>query len=105
MPDVPDKIPQPTTNPTNILGKQIRLADGRQLGYTEYGDPQGKPIFHSHGWVSSRLEFGHNHHIEKPWAHGSSALIGQELAFRTSNRAEEYWIGPTISPNWPTLWA
>ena len=35
------------------------------MGYTEYGDPQGKPIFHSHGWVSSRLEFGHNHDIAK----------------------------------------
>ena len=60
---MPDKIPQPAMEPPNVLGKQIRLADGRQLGYAEYGDPQGKPIFHFHGWVSSRLEFGHNHDI------------------------------------------
>ena len=65
MPDVTDKIPQPTTESPQVLVKQIRLADDRQLRYTEYGDPQGKPIFHFHGWVSSRLEFGHNRDIAK----------------------------------------
>ena len=65
MPNVTDKIPQPTTEPPQVLGKQIRLSGCRQLGYTEYGDPQGKLIFHFHGWVSSRLEFGHNHDIAK----------------------------------------
>lgn len=33
-----------------------RLADGRELGYAEYGDPAGKPVFYFHGWPSSRLE-------------------------------------------------
>lgn len=33
------------------------LSDGRILGYAEYGDPRGKPIFYFHGWPSSRIEF------------------------------------------------
>jgi pimeloyl-ACP methyl ester carboxylesterase len=33
----------------------VRLRDGRQLAYAEYGDPQGKPIFFFHGTPGSRL--------------------------------------------------
>lgn len=36
--------------------KTIRLRDGRQLGYAEFGEPAGKPIFHFHGYPGSRLE-------------------------------------------------
>jgi len=35
--------------------QQIVLPDGRKLGFAEYGDPQGKPVFYFHGWPSSRL--------------------------------------------------
>ena len=35
---------------------RIRLADGRRLGYAEYGDPEGKPLFYCHGFPASRLE-------------------------------------------------
>ena len=35
---------------------QHRLRDGRLLGYTEYGRPDGKPVFYFHGFPSSRLE-------------------------------------------------
>jgi len=38
-----------------IPNRQIRLRDGRTLGYAEYGDPAGKPVFFFHGWPSSRL--------------------------------------------------
>lgn len=31
-----------------------RLNDGRKLGYIEYGDPDGKPVFFFHGWPGSR---------------------------------------------------
>ena len=27
------------------------------LGYAEYGDPHGKPLFYFHGWPSARIEF------------------------------------------------
>src|SRR5436190_15355497 len=36
--------------------QRIQLRDGRQLGYAEYGDPNGKPVLYFHGWPSSRLE-------------------------------------------------
>jgi pimeloyl-ACP methyl ester carboxylesterase len=35
---------------------QIKLRDGRNLGYAEYGDPQGRPVLHFHGTPSSRFE-------------------------------------------------
>jgi pimeloyl-ACP methyl ester carboxylesterase len=34
----------------------IRLADGRLLGYCEYGDPLGRPLLFFHGLPGSRLE-------------------------------------------------
>jgi len=33
----------------------LRLRDGRQLAYAEYGDPNGKPVFFIQGTPSSRL--------------------------------------------------
>ncbi len=36
--------------------KTIKLKDGRQLGYAEFGEPLGRPIFHFHGYPGSRLE-------------------------------------------------
>jgi pimeloyl-ACP methyl ester carboxylesterase len=36
-------------------GKTLRLRDGRLLGYAEYGDPQGKPVFGLHGMPGSRF--------------------------------------------------
>ncbi len=41
-----------SSKPDNIL----RLTDGRLLGYGEYGDPEGKPLFFFHGMPGSRLE-------------------------------------------------
>jgi pimeloyl-ACP methyl ester carboxylesterase len=34
----------------------ITLASGRKLGYAEYGDPAGVPMFYFHGWPGSRLQ-------------------------------------------------
>ncbi|MGB6221074.1 alpha/beta fold hydrolase [Haloferula sp.] len=34
----------------------VNLPSGRNLGYAEYGDPQGRPVFFFHGWPSSRLQ-------------------------------------------------
>lgn len=41
------------------LDNQIKLKDGRTLGYAEYGELEGKPILHFHGVPSSRLEGNH----------------------------------------------
>ena len=34
----------------------VELEDGRKLGYSEFGDLNGIPIFHFHGYPGSRLE-------------------------------------------------
>ena len=34
----------------------MKLHDGHSLGYAEFGDPEGKPVFHFHGFPGSRLE-------------------------------------------------
>ena len=41
---------------TERLHQQVKLADGRKLGFAEYGDLEGRPLFYFHGWPSSRLE-------------------------------------------------
>src|SRR5579862_36756 len=38
------------------INQQIRLRDGRNLGFAEYGVERGAPIVYFHGWPSSRLE-------------------------------------------------
>jgi pimeloyl-ACP methyl ester carboxylesterase len=40
----------------NNLNQTVELPDGRILGYAEYGDIHGFPVFHFHGGNSSRLE-------------------------------------------------
>src|ERR1044072_7801291 len=32
----------------------IRLSDGAEVAFQEYGDPTGKPVIFCHGWPSSR---------------------------------------------------
>ena len=32
------------------------LKDGRKLGYAEFGNLEGKPIFYFHGWLGGRLD-------------------------------------------------
>ena len=39
------------------LNQQIKLPDGRRLGYDEHGPAGGIPLFYFHGSPSSRLEF------------------------------------------------
>jgi pimeloyl-ACP methyl ester carboxylesterase len=39
----------------NRTDQQITLADGRRLGYTEYGTRDGKPVFYFHGFPGSRI--------------------------------------------------
>ncbi len=37
--------------------KQIKLKDGRMLGYDEYGTPEGKPVIFIHPFPGSRLDW------------------------------------------------
>jgi pimeloyl-ACP methyl ester carboxylesterase len=36
--------------------RQMELADGRRLGWAEYGAAEGRPVMYFHGWPASRLE-------------------------------------------------
>jgi len=50
------------------LNQTIRLEDDRTLGFAEYGDPTGRPVFYFHGSPSCRLDwsiFG-----DEAWARG-----------------------------------
>ena len=39
----------------DLTSQQIKLKDGRKLGYAEYGSYRGLPIFYFHGLLGSRL--------------------------------------------------
>ena len=43
-------------NKHNTFNNEFSLRDGRTLGYAEYGDPNGKPVFFFHGLPGSRLQ-------------------------------------------------
>jgi len=38
------------------INNTIKLKDGRRMGFTDLGNPNGNPIFHFHGFPGSRLE-------------------------------------------------
>jgi pimeloyl-ACP methyl ester carboxylesterase len=40
---------------TSRTDRSVRLSDGRNLGFAEFGDPQGKPVFLFHGQPGNRL--------------------------------------------------
>jgi pimeloyl-ACP methyl ester carboxylesterase len=46
----PDEVQMALTDQT------MKLEDGRVLGYAEFGDPSGTPVFFFHGFPASRLE-------------------------------------------------
>jgi pimeloyl-ACP methyl ester carboxylesterase len=45
------------------LDNTVRLSDGRALGYAEYGDRGGRPVFYFHGTPGSRLVGAPSHEI------------------------------------------
>lgn len=45
-----------TANSPSSCDKTINLHDGRSLGYADFGDPDGTPMFHFHGFPGSRLK-------------------------------------------------
>lgn len=42
---------------TDKQNRTLILKDGRKLGFAEYGEPAGEPVFHFHGSGGSRLEY------------------------------------------------
>ena len=42
--------------PPDQTDNRLTLADGRALGWAEFGDPAGFPVFSFHGWPGSRFQ-------------------------------------------------
>jgi pimeloyl-ACP methyl ester carboxylesterase len=55
--------PKPDSRPHASHGKLLTLRDGRQLGYSEFGAPDGRPIIYCHGFPASRLEMRLGHEV------------------------------------------
>ena len=51
----PRRRPRIRALPVADSGRTIRLDDGRELGFIEYGDPAGRPVLFFHGFGSSRV--------------------------------------------------
>jgi pimeloyl-ACP methyl ester carboxylesterase len=73
---------------------RIRLRDGRWLGFAEYGDPQGIPLFAFHGTPGSRLMV--QAADEPARARGVRVIAPDRPGFGLSGRSEGRQIG-----DWP----
>ena len=76
-----------------MIGEQIRLGDGRSLGFAEYGSPTGRPVFFFPGTPSSRLL----HPPEGPTAARGARLIVVE---RPGFGLSDFQPGRTLL-DWP----
>lgn len=76
------------------INNTIRLRDGRRLGYAEYGDPAGEPVFFFHGWPSSRLAAQPIEELAV--AHGARLIATDRPGIGLS----DFKPGRTI-PEWP----
>jgi pimeloyl-ACP methyl ester carboxylesterase len=47
--------PMPAAEPLRAEDRVVQLADGRGLGYAEYGPADGRPIFFFHGFGTTRI--------------------------------------------------
>jgi pimeloyl-ACP methyl ester carboxylesterase len=65
--------------------RQIKLKDGRTLGYAEYGDPNGKPVLHFHGTPSSRFEGSTPNVTEIAARNGARILVPERPGFGLSD--------------------
>ncbi|MEE9377531.1 MAG: alpha/beta hydrolase [Candidatus Lokiarchaeia archaeon] len=72
---------------SNKENQVLELKDGRKLGYAESGDLNGKPIFHFHGYVGSRLDF--RFFGEKPKEYGVHIISADRPGFGLSDFQRE----------------
>lgn len=72
----------------------IELADGRTLGYAEYGDPTGRPVFFFHGTPGTRHLGRATHSIAR--THGLRLLCPDRPGFGLSDFQPDRSI-----PGWP----
>jgi len=43
------------------VDRELKLPDGRTVGYCEFGDPKGRPVLALHGTPGSRLKYSNTH--------------------------------------------
>jgi pimeloyl-ACP methyl ester carboxylesterase len=75
---------------SDLLNQQIKLKDGRKLGYAECGNPQGKPVFYFHGTPGSRLEC--NIFLETGNSVGARIIVADRPGFGLSDFKKERLI-------------
>src|SRR5262245_1351194 len=44
------------STPPEQTDNRLTLVDGRTIGWAEFGDPAGFPVFYFHGWPGSRFQ-------------------------------------------------
>lgn len=62
IPNYPGPPPYPIDTPPTAYTQNsdiLTLADGRKIGYSQYGSPTGKPVIFLHGMPGSRLDAAH----------------------------------------------
>lgn len=72
-----------TTPEAERLSQTLTLRSGRVLGYSEYGNPTGFPLFYFHGFPSSRLEGWNLGEI--PQRHGLRVIAPDRPGFGLSS--------------------
>ena len=83
---------------------RIQLSDGRMLAFSEYGIPDGKPIFYCHGFPASRLEA----RVLDPAAVklGLRLISVDRPGYGLSDFTQKHTLAawPGTSRSWPRYW-
>ena len=83
----------------------VRLADGRGLSYTEWGDLAGRPVLEFRGLPSSRWGDAIDFSVVGRAGVRRIAVDRPGVGFSTRSRAARCWTGPRTCALWPTPWA
>jgi pimeloyl-ACP methyl ester carboxylesterase len=103
--------------PVDAEDRVLRLRDGRQLGFAQYGDPNGAVVVNAHGGLACRLDVA----AAAPVALDAGVRVispdrpGIGLSDPAPGRTILYWAGDvdelmnqlasTASPPWAGRWA
>lgn len=75
MTQSPRSIHDPQSTTHAFASQQLKLHDGRRLGYSEFGVPDGRPVVYCHGFPASRLDARLGHEIA---AHSGIRLVAPD---------------------------
>jgi pimeloyl-ACP methyl ester carboxylesterase len=76
---------------------QVKLKNGFSIGYTELGDPHGKPLLHFHGLPGSRFDGNNPHMDEMATRLGARVLVVERPGIGLSD------YQPYTITSWPDL--